>query len=110
MESVFKGDSTEAFGNTFIEIEIDNENLYKISKVLFAINNNIFKPFTREDMFQEPVIILKVNLTSQETARLLPSNIGRLALYDEFGNQLTCPQTLTFNAKDGIITNVRCKR
>lgn len=110
MSVIYRSDNTAAFGNTFLTIEIDNSDLYKISKILFVVNDKtIIKTFTDENFFQRETVILSVNFDSDETMKLLPSNIGRVLLYDENNYQLTCPQSIEFNARNGVIVNARFK-
>lgn len=101
MEPVYKGDNTGAFGNKFITINLNNPQEYIISRAVFVcgcINKS----------FENPVFPLEVNLTSEETAKLKPSNICYLVTYDSEGRQKTCKGTLTFPATQGVISNGTC--
>lgn len=109
--SIFKGDSTAAFGGRFLTIKVLNPQLYKISKLLFCVNGGIIqKPFKGEDYnyFQVEEIILTVNFSSQETQKLNAANIGNLIAYDENGLQETCVQSVKFYAQNGVICNAKC--
>lgn len=105
--AIFKGDNTGAFGNTFITITVKNPLLYPISKIEFITNSGMCIPakvFTDENNFQTETITLTVNYTSAESAKLRDANVGNLVAYDMEGRQSTCQQTLTFNAKNGVIS------
>lgn len=96
--AIFKGDDSGAFGNNFITINLDNPLGYPISKAIFVCGC-IQKPF------KNPVFPLRINLTSQETAKLRSSNVCYLVVYDSEGRQKTCQGSLTFNAQNGVINN-----
>lgn len=98
--AIFKGDDTGSFGNNFITINLDNPNNYEVSKVIFVCG-------CVKKTFLNPVFPISINLTSEETAKLRTSNVCYLVAYDSQGRQKTCKGTLTFNAKDGVISNDR---
>ena len=111
--AIFKSDNTAAFGNNFITITIKNPNLYPISKIEFITNSSACippKPFTDENNFTTENIELKVNYDSTETSKLRNgANVGNLVVYDIEGRQRTCPQSLTFYAKNGVVSkNEQC--
>lgn len=111
--TIFKGDDTDAFGNQFIKITVKNPLLYPISKLEAVTNSGIGiknKPFTDENNFQQEEIELTINYTSAETTCLNQgANILNLVAYDESGKQSTCAQSLTFYAKNGVISrNGKC--
>ena len=62
------------------------------------------KPFTDENNFTTEIITLIINYTSKETAKLNATNTLNIVTYDMNGLQLTCPQTLTFYAQNGVIS------
>ena len=106
--TVFKGDDTGAFGNQFIQIVVKNPLLYPMSKIEFITNGGCcipHKPFYGADYnnFQSAETTLVVNYSSSETIKLNATNTGNLVVYDMNGKQSTCQQTLTFNAKNGVI-------
>ena len=104
---IFKGDNTGAFGNNFIEITVKNPLRYPISKIIFVINGGcIKKPFSGDDYdyFQSDEIVLTVNFSSAETVKLRDANVGNLVIYDMQGRQSTCQQSLTFYARNGVIS------
>lgn len=106
--AIFKGDDTGAFGNQFITITVKNPLLYPISKLEAVTNsgtriNN--KVFTDESDFQVETITLTINYDSAESLKLNQgANILNLVAYDDQGRQTTCKQSLTFYAKNGVIS------
>lgn len=108
--AIFKGDDTGALGNHFITIKLKNPELYPISKLKFVVNGGCGiapKEFTDENNFQQEEIELVVNFSSVETSKLNATNTGNLVGYDMENRQFTCPQTLVFTAKNGVIC--RCQ-
>ena len=106
--SIYKGDNTAAFGGNYLTIKVTNEQLYKISKIIFSVNGGkIQKTFTDANYFQVAETLLTVNFTSEETQMLTAVNVGNLLAYDEYDRQFTCHQSVTFNAQNGVICNVR---
>lgn len=104
--AIFKGDDTGALGNKFITIKLKNPELYPISKLKFVVNGGCCiapKVFTDENNFQQEEIELVVNFSSEETSKLNATNTGNLVGYDMENKQFTCPQTLTFTAKNGVL-------
>lgn len=97
---IYKTDDTGAFGNNFITINLENPLDYQISKAVFVCN-------CITKTFENPVFPIVINFDSQETAKLRTSNTCFLVVYDSEGRQKTCKGTLTFYAKNGVITNGR---
>lgn len=95
-QPIYKGDNTGAFGNSFITINLDNPDDYIISKVIFVCG-------CIQKTFENPTFPLVINLTSDETKILKPSNICYLVAYDSEGRQKTCQGTLTFKATNGVL-------
>ena len=111
--AIFKGDNTGAFGHNFITITVHNPNQYPISKIEFVTNSGaciVPKPFTDPNNFQQETIELVINYDSTETPKLKNgANVGNLVVYDMEGRQTTCQQSLTFYAKNGVISkNGQC--
>lgn len=107
---IFKGDDTGALGNHFITIKLKNPELYPLSKLKFVVNSGCEiapKEFTDENNFQQTEIELVVNFSSEETSKLNATNTGNLVGYDMENRQFTCPQTLTFTAKNGVLCKCR---
>lgn len=98
--TIYKGDDTGAFGNTFIIINLDNPLGYTVSKAIFVCGCII-------KIFNNPVFPLPINLSSEETEKLRSSNVCYLIVYDGQGRQKTCKGTLTFNAQNGVLPNGR---
>lgn len=104
--AIFKGDDTGANGNTFITITIINPELYPISKILVVTNGGCGvanKEFTDADNFQRENIELGINYSGVETATFNATNTVNVIAYDMENKQTTCPQTLTFTAKNGVL-------
>lgn len=111
--TIFKSDDTDAFGNKFITVTVKNPNLYPISKLVAVTNSGTCienKPFTDENNFQREDIELVVNYSSKETTMLNQgANVLNLVAYDMNNKQSTCAQSLTFYAKNGVISrNGQC--
>lgn len=101
---IYKGDDTGAFGNNFITINLDNPQSYPISKILFVVNSGCgIKP----KEYKNPTFPIIINFTRQETSKFQDVNTAKLIAYDQNGLQYTCPQTLTFKARNGVIIDVR---
>lgn len=96
--SIFKGDSTAAFGNTFLTININNPDNFVISKAIFVCG-------CIKKTFNNPEFPLRVNFSSQETQKLSANNVGYLVVYDEVGLQKTCTGNIKFKAQNGVICN-----
>ena len=106
---IYKGDDTAAFGSNFLTILVKNPDLYKISKLIFVVNDGIIKKtFTDPNFFQVAETTLSVNFDSSETVLLSPTNTGKLIAYDGEGLQETCVQSVTFYAQKGVICNAQC--
>lgn len=104
--TVFKGDDTGANGNTFITITIKNPELYPLSKILVVTNGGCGianKEFTDVDNFQRETIELEINYSGIETATFNATNTVNVVSYDLENRQSTCPQTLVFTAKNGVL-------
>ena len=104
---IVKGDDTGAFGNQFITIKISNPLMYPISKIVAVTNSGCCitnKPFTDPDNFQTEEITLTVNYSSKETQKLSATNVLNIVAYDMENKQYTCAQSLTFYAKNGVIS------
>lgn len=103
--AIFKTDDTGAYGNKYITIRIKNPLLVPVSKIIFSVNGGIIqKSFTDEKThFTTENIELTVNFNSQETAKLNARNVGNLVTYDMKNRQLTCNQSMTFSARNGVI-------
>lgn len=94
--TVYKGDNTGAFGNSFITIDFENPENYVVSKAMF-ICGCLKKPIPNP---QFPVIL---NFTEEESKRFNFKNTCYLVVWDEQGRQKTCEGTLTFEAENGVV-------
>lgn len=95
MATIYKGDDTGAFGNTFITVYLENTG-YTISKAIFVCG-------CIKKEYINPSFPLTINLSTAETKKLNMSNACYLVVYDSEGRQATCEGTLTFGAKNGVI-------
>lgn len=95
---IFKGDSTAAFGNNFITINLNNPLGFPISKAIFVCG-------CVKKTFENPIFPLVINFTSQETSNFKPSNVCYLVVFDSEGRQKTCKGSLTFKAQNGVLSN-----
>ncbi len=100
-EPIYKSDDTGAFGNSFITINLDNPNEYIVQRVVFVCG-------CITKTFENPTFPIVINLTSEETKKLKPSNVCYLVAYDSEGRQKTCKGTLTFPATQGVLPNGTC--
>lgn len=103
--AIFKGDDTGANGNTFITVKIKNPEQYPISRLLIVTNGGCIpnKEFTDENNFRREDIELAVNYSSEETSKFSATNTVNVVGFDMQNKQFTCPQTLTFTAKNGVL-------
>lgn len=94
--TIYKGDDTSAFGNSFLEIKIKNPYEFVISKAIFLCGHNIKKEF------ENPQFPLIVNFDSSETKQLCINNECYLVVFDELGRQKTCKGSYNIKAKEGV--------
>ena len=95
-DSIYKGDNTGAFGNSFITINLENPLEYQISKAIFVCG-------CIQKEYKNPVFPWVINFTSAETSKLRTANTCYLVVFDEEGKQKTCQGTLTFKAQNGVL-------
>lgn len=88
---IFKGDDTGAFGVEWLTINLAEADKLTITKAEFRCGEVV-------KTFEEPEFPIKVNLTSEETAKLKAENTCYLAIYDEDGLKKTCQGAFTFDA------------
>lgn len=93
MNSIFRGDDTNAFGQNWLYIEVDYPSDWNISRAEFKIGD---LPVM---VFEEPEFPLPVNLMSSQTALLKDVNVCYLALYDENGLKQTCEGSYSFKTR-----------
>lgn len=87
---IFRGDDTNAFGDSFITINLTTESEVTITKAVFK-SGKVLKEF------ENPTFPLQIDLTAEETTKLDPENRAFLAVYDENGLKRTCEGSLVFN-------------
>ena len=96
-EKYYKGDDFNAFGEDWVEIELDFPEDWLISKAEFKVGN---LPTMR---FPNPIFPLVVNLTSEQSANLKDVNTCYMAIYDEEGRKKTLDGSWTFLAENEVV-------
>ena len=96
MTTLFRGDDTDAFGNSFITINLATSISGTISKAIFQCGNIV-------KTFENPIFPITVNLTSTETATLEATNKCYLAVWDEDNKKRTCEGILVFNTQSEVV-------
>lgn len=96
MSRIYTGDDSNAFGQDFLKIEIENLTMYEISKAIFRCGEIIKE-------IENPEFPLKIDLTSKESELLKSMNTCYLAVFDEYGRKQTCEGSITFPAKKGVV-------
>lgn len=98
---MYKGDNTQAFGGSFLLINLTNETGQSISKAVWKCGAVIKE-------FKNPVFPLEVNLTSEESRKLAPTNVCYLAVWDMEGRKKTCEGKLVFTANAEVVDDKHC--
>lgn len=93
---LYRGDDTDAFGNSFITINLATTISGTITKALFQCG-------VIRKTFDNPVFPLTVELTSLETKKLQAVNSCYLAVWDADNKKRTCEGTLTFNTNVQVL-------
>lgn len=96
-----RGDDTQAFGGSFLLINLVNETGQNISKA-------VWKCGAVTKTYLNPTFPLDVNLTSCETRKLAPNNICYLALWDMEGRKKTCVGYLKFTTDSEVVNDGHC--
>lgn len=91
-----KGDDTDAFGFSFLTINLENASQYIITKAEVKIG-------TIKKTFMNPTFPLEVSLNSQETDKLAEQNACYMAIYDSNNRKYTCQGTLTFKTNPKVV-------
>lgn len=94
--TLYRGDDTDAFGSSFITINIETE-------VGVTISRAVFQCGTIKKVFDAPIFPLSVELTASETKGLPVNNTCYLAVYDENGKKRTCEGSLVFATQSGVV-------
>lgn len=95
--TLYRSDDTDAFGSSFITINIETEVNVTITKAVFQCG-------TIKKVFDDPVFPLSIELTSQETKSLPANNLCYLAVYDENGKKRTCEGSLQFSTQSQLVS------
>lgn len=95
---MYKGDDTQAFGGSFLTINVTNNTGHPITKLVWDCG-------AVEKVFDNPKFPLEVNLTSKETAKLSAENVCYVAAWDDEGRKLTCQGKLIFNTKPEVVND-----
>ncbi len=98
MTTIYKGDDTNAFGENFIKIDVQNTAGYTISKCIFQCGP-IQKVFVR------PQFPIYVNFSHVESERLYQQSECFLQIFDEKGLRKTCKGSLNFTAQPKVVDN-----
>lgn len=96
--TLFRGDDTDAFGNSFITINLATTISVTITKAVFQCGI-----ITKE--FENPVFPLEVELTANETKTLGSQNKCYLAVFDADNKKRTCEGYLTFSTKGQVVND-----
>lgn len=95
--TLFRGDDTDAFGSSFITINIETEVEVTITKAVFQCG-------TIKKVFDDPTFPLSVELTAEETKGLPANNLCYLAVYDSNGKKRTCSGSLQFSTQSQVVS------
>lgn len=93
---IFRGDSTAAFGMTFLRIEADYPTDWIVTRCDFKVGNLPVMTF------DNPEFPIDINLTSSQTKLLKDVNSCYLSLYDENDFKLTCEGTFIFETRKQV--------
>lgn len=93
---LYRGDDTNAFGQKFMTIELENCQGLVITKAELQCG-------TVHKTFENPTFPLDVDLCCDETKVLLGSNCCYLCIYDEQGRKHTCKGEVTITTKKGVV-------
>ena len=95
--TLYRGDDTDAFGNSFIQITLDGGESLIISKAIFQCG-------TIKKTFTNPVFPLLIQLSAAETRGLPTTNLCYLAVWDSLGKKRTCDGTLEFTTQSQVVS------
>lgn len=87
-EILYRGDDTDAFGNDFIEIELEDAPQV-ISKAELRCGDIV-------KVIENPTFPLHINFTAEETNLMKQTNDCSFAIFDEQGRKLTCDGGFSF--------------
>lgn len=92
-----KGDDTNAFGFSFLTVNLQGAEEYTISKAEIRIGVII-------KTFENPSFPINITLSKEETSMLSEcGNKCYMAIYDTNNRKLTCEGSLTFRAAPKVV-------
>lgn len=94
--TLYRGDDTNAFGNSFITINLATTLDVTISKAVFQCG-------VIKKVFDNPVFPLQIELTTTETRTLPTNNTCYLAVWDENNKKRTCEGSLVFTTQSQVV-------
>ena len=94
--TLYRGDDTDAFGSSFITINL-------ATSITATITKAVFQCESIKKVFDNPTFPLSVELTALETRALKVTNTCYLAVWDEDGKKRTCEGSLNFNTQSGVV-------
>ena len=94
--TIFRGDNTGAFGQSFLSINATLPNGYEVSKADFKCGKIFFE-------FTNPTFPISITLTESQTSQLSSLNNCYLAVYDTSGRKQTCTGTLQIETNESVI-------
>ena len=95
-KSIYRGDDTGAFGQTFLTIEA-------IIPEEWVVTKAVWRAGEVTKTFQDPVFPIGINLSHEETYKLKNINTCYLAVYDQDGLKQTCEGKLVFTTKAEVV-------
>lgn len=96
-----RGDNTEAFGGSFLLVNLINETGHSVSKAVWK-SGSVLKTY------MNPEFPLEINLTSEESRKLDPTNECFLAVWDEKGRKKTCKGKFVFKTDSEVVNDRNC--
>lgn len=94
--TLYRGDDTDAFGSSFITIDL-------ATNIAGTITRAVFQCGVVKKIFDDPVFPLSVELTALETKTLKADNLCYLAVWDENNKKRTCSGSLQFSTQSGVV-------
>ena len=94
--TLYRGDDTDAFGSSFITIDLVTTMDVTITKAMFQCG-------VVKKLFDNPVFPLQIELTASETKSLPSNNTCYLAVWDEDNKKRTCSGFLQFSTQSQVV-------
>lgn len=95
--TLYRGDDTNAFGSSFITINL-------ATTLDVAITKAVFQCGTLKKVFDNPTFPLQIELTALETRILPANNTCYLAVWDENNKKRTCSGSLVFTTQSQVVS------